>query len=245
MRSTGGGQPGTNRAGATAFADFVTAVEGAKVRVLTGRQAAATRDVYADPEVARDTKINVLRQQAEIAVPMSNLPAMRLVWEPMAGALRKVLRGADSPAHALKEAQRQYRVFTRPVPASQNPWLFVGALVLCAAFAVGLLVRGARRHQVFAAARRQPAPYLYLLPAVAGMLMLVFVPFAVGTCVSFFEHHGGTFTLVGLPHFVSIPSTADFAATSRPSRSMVSRTRSLFGRSRLCRARSPPSSAIA
>ena len=207
-------QQGADTAGAVAFADFLTSVEGAKVRVATGRQAVATRDAYADPEVARDTKINVLRQQAEIAVPMSNLPAMRLIWEPMAGALRKVLRGADTPEHALREAQRQYRIFARPVPAAQSPVFFIGVLALGAAAAAWWLVRGVRRHRVIAEMRARPAPYLYLLPAAAGMVVVVFVPFAVGTCVSFFEHHAGTFTFVGFSNFISILTSEDFAVTS-------------------------------
>ncbi|MBI5527588.1 MAG: ABC transporter permease subunit, partial [Deltaproteobacteria bacterium] len=207
-------QPNTNTAGAAAFADHITAVEGAKVRALVGRQAVATRDAYADPEISRDRRINVLRQQAEIAVPMSNLPAMRLVWEPMAGALRKVLRGAAAPEDALKEAQRQYRVFAKPIPAAQNPAVFIAILVVGAAVGLVWLVRSARRHAVFAQALNKPAPYLYLMPAAVGMIVLVFVPFAVGTCVSFFEHHAGEFRFVGLSNFVSILLSTDFAVTS-------------------------------
>jgi arabinogalactan oligomer/maltooligosaccharide transport system permease protein len=207
-------QPDTNTAGALAFADHLTSIEGAKVRALVGRQAVATRDAYADPEIARDRKINVLRQQAEIAVPMSNLPAMRLVWEPMAGALRKVLRGAAAPEQALKEAQRQYRVFAKPIPASQNPAVFIAILALAATGGLIWLARSARRLSVSSRIVHKPAPYLYLAPAAIGMVVLVFVPFAVGTCVSFFEHHAGEFRFIGLSNFKSILLSTDFAVTS-------------------------------
>ena len=91
-----------NKKGAKAFAEYLTSFEGAKVRAVEGRQAVATKSVYKDEALVSDNVLNVFRQQAEIAVPMSNSPKMRVIWEPMAGALRKVLRGAETPERALE-----------------------------------------------------------------------------------------------------------------------------------------------
>jgi ABC-type sugar transport system permease subunit len=46
------------------------------------------------------------------------------------------------------------------------------------------------------------AAYLYTSPAIGGMLLLVFAPFAVGIGLSFFQHTGGgNYVFVGLKHF--------------------------------------------
>ena len=74
------------------------------------------------------------------------------------------------------------------------------ALTLGALDARGLLARIAdttKRHRV---------PFTFLLPAAAGMLVLVLVPFAVGCVMGFFDHNQGQWTFVGLANFWRILS---------------------------------------
>ena len=48
--------------------------------------------------------------------------------------------------------------------------------------------------------------YAYITPAAMGMLLLVFVPFAYGVLLGFFNHSHGTYTFVGLDNFIEILS---------------------------------------
>ena len=120
----------TNKKGAAEFGKFLVSHDAAKVRAVTGRQSVATASVYEDEEVATDEILNVFKKQAEVSVPMSNNPKMRMVWEPLAGALRKVLRGADTPENALESAQQQFKIFSKPLPKAQSPVVFVIILVI-------------------------------------------------------------------------------------------------------------------
>ena len=53
-------------------------------------------------------------------------------------------------------------------------------------------------------ARNDPWAYLYVVPAMIGMLLLVFVPFVFGFVLAFFERDAGRFVPVGLEHFGNI-----------------------------------------
>lgn len=203
-----------NVEGATAFGNFITSFEGAKLRALTGRQSVSTKSVYSDPEVASDNILNTFRVQAETSVPMSNDPKMRMIWEPFAGALRKVLRGAQSPKVALDAAQAQFEIFSRPLPQTQSPVVFVIVLLVAGLVGLLILIRQIRKYKFFQSVKNSPTPYLYLLPAMFSMVLLVFVPFAVGTAVAFFAHRSGEYHFVGFSNFISILLSKDFPITS-------------------------------
>lgn len=203
-----------NVPGAKAFGSFITSIEGAKIRAVTGRQSVSTKSVYSDPDIASDNILNTFRVQAEIAVPMSNDPKMRMVWEPFAGALRKVLRGAESSKNALDSAQAQFEIFSRPLPKAQSPVIFVVILLISGLAGLFILVRQIRKHKFFQSVKNSPTPYLYLFPAMFSMLLLVFVPFTVGTAVAFFAHRSGEYQFVGFSNFVSILLSKDFPITN-------------------------------
>jgi ABC-type sugar transport system permease subunit len=59
------------------------------------------------------------------------------------------------------------------------------------------LARGIRRHRVAAS---------FLSPAGASMLVLVAAPFAIGLALGFYDHHGRTWSFVGLHNFTEILS---------------------------------------
>jgi arabinogalactan oligomer/maltooligosaccharide transport system permease protein len=138
---------------------------------------------------------------------------MRSVWVPAGKALRAVLRGDRTPEEAARRAQREFEVLTRPAPPAQSPTPYLVFLAL-GLFALGFWgIRIIRKRDVIVSIRRSRTAYLYLLPAVAGMALLVFIPFAVGTSVALFAHRGGEFTFVGLSHFAHILFSDDFPIT--------------------------------
>jgi arabinogalactan oligomer / maltooligosaccharide transport system permease protein len=147
-------------------------------------------------------------------VPMPNEPEMRALWEPAAAALRGVLRGTIEPSAALHEADRRFRIFTRPPPEAADPvpWaITLGALALVGA---GLLVRKARREDVLARIAAHRTDYAWVLPAAVGVVLLLAVPFAVGAAVSLLAHcGGGEFSFVGLRNFADILLSRDFGLT--------------------------------
>ena len=203
-----------NKKGAKAFAEYLTSFDGAKIRAVEGRQAVATKSVYKDEALTGDNILNVFRQQAEIAVPMSNSPKMRVIWEPMAGALRKVLRGADTPSRALEAAQNQYAIFSKPLPKAKSPVVFVVILLIAGLIGLVYFVRQARKHNFIKSLKESPTPYIYLFPAMFSMILLVFIPFAVGTAVAFFAHRSGEYQFVGFSNFISILLSEDFPITN-------------------------------
>ncbi len=193
-------------------AEFLALGEGARRRALTGRQAVADRTV-ADLIVAAndDPLLSGFIKMGKQAVPMPNDPRMRAVWEPAAQALRQVLRGSATPEEALKLAQTRLKVLTRPRPQTQDPqpYLIALAVVLGILLLIGGIV--AIRRSVFSAAWRSKTAYLYLIPTLIGMGLLVFVPFIVGTAVAFFAHRQGEFTFVGFTNFINILSSRDYS----------------------------------
>jgi arabinogalactan oligomer/maltooligosaccharide transport system permease protein len=94
-----------------------------------------------------------------------------------------------------------------------SPWLAdhmalpLGATLIAAALAA-LVGPGIAR--VVRGLCEQPTTYLYLLPAVIGMVVLVFIPFLMGVTLAFFSE--GQF--VGLSNFEEILSPPDTAPTT-------------------------------
>jgi len=200
----------TRRETALQVAEFLAGPEGAAVRLTKGRQAVALKSAY-EAAGSVDPVLLSFKSQAETAIPMPNDPLMRAVWEPAAQALRKALRGAVEPDVALSQAQIWLKVISRPAPQAANPFLY---LVLCGVVVMGgggfLLYRLSRRG-VLLDLRKSAVAYAYLAPAAIGMVILVFVPFAVGTAVSLFSHRAGEFTFVGFANYWNILASADYA----------------------------------
>jgi len=89
--------------------------------------------------------------------------------------------------------------------------------ILWPALVVGViaLLGGRAMARVFRGVREQPGVYLYIVPAMLGMIVLVFVPFAMGVALSFFS--GGEFS--GIDNFTQIltgtaPGVANFYWTT-------------------------------
>jgi arabinogalactan oligomer/maltooligosaccharide transport system permease protein len=204
------------RASVAAMAKVIVALgglEGSVVRARRGRQIVALTAAQSDPRIASDRVLAAFVRQAEAAIPMPNRPEMSAIWEPGNRALRAVVRGARTPEAAAERAQKEVGFYLRPPPpeADTGPYLLLLAVLLFGG--AGGTLHLARRRRVVARARKSVHAYLYLLPATLGMVVVVFVPFLVGSAVSLFAHKGGEFTFVGLQNFVRILSSSDYAVT--------------------------------
>ncbi|MFO7735850.1 MAG: extracellular solute-binding protein [bacterium] len=200
--------------GARIFAEFINGKKQSLIRAMEGHQAVAGKAIYEIKEVKNNPLLSVFRKQAENAVPMSNLPAMRMLWEPLSKAIESVLRGARTPEAALSDSMKEYKVFSKTLPSSQNPAVYIIIMIIVGTVGLWFSGRALKKHQVVEHIKKNPAPYLYLFPAAAGMFFLVFLPFAVGTAVAFFAHRAGEFHFVGFSNFLSILLSSDFPVTS-------------------------------
>lgn len=195
------------------FATFLGATDSAVLRADVASQPVATLAAYNVPKVAESEVLRIFRQQLDTAVPMSNDPRMRSVWEPANTAMRQVLRGAAEPDVALTQAVRRIEIFTRPAPPPASPTATI-LVVGLALFGLSVWVfRRNRGTQLFARVRRATPAYLYLAPTMLAMVVLVVTPFVVGSAISLFAHREGEFTFVGLQNFVSILLSQDFGIT--------------------------------
>ncbi len=90
---------------------------------------------------------------------------------------------------------------TQPVAVAAWPFVMLGGLALLfySLFAFGVASGAGRLLQ------QHKAAYAYTSPAMLGMALLVFVPFAVGIGLAFFQHHGGgKYSFVGIQNFIDI-----------------------------------------
>lgn len=190
---------------ARAFGDWFTAAPAATIRQDIGKQLVATEGVE-----GQDPVIGAFRTQLQSAVAMPTTAAMPQTWEPLAHALRRLVRGAATAEQAASEAQTEYRIISRPAPPAVNPTPWLAALGLGVLGGAVLAVRAARR------TRWRPWRYVlpWLFPAFFAMTLLVVVPFLVGASVAFFETDGREFTFVGIAHFLDILLARDFPLSS-------------------------------
>ncbi len=86
---------------------YFSGPEAALVFALKGNQPVANLSAYKNAKVTGHPYIPVFKAQAEHAVPMPNIPEMRMVWTPMDLAIGKVLNSGVAPKDALEEAQKK------------------------------------------------------------------------------------------------------------------------------------------
>ncbi len=86
---------------------YLTSNKSALVRLKVGKQPVANRSAYKDNAAKNDPILQAFRKQLKTAVPMSNTPAMRMVWDPALNALGALLRNQSTAKKALQEAQRK------------------------------------------------------------------------------------------------------------------------------------------
>ncbi len=198
---------------AAAFAAFLAEEKVARDRALTGMQPVATKAAWEHPELGEHRVLSEFRAQKESSIPMPVDPRMRSVWEPAQQALGQVLREVVTAEVALAQAENRFEIYTRPPPDPADPKpLLVGLILLVMA---GLVWGGwrFRRDRIWAKMKASKPAYVYMAPAIVGMLVLLVVPFVVGAAVSLFSHVDGEFTYVGLANFLDIVLSRDYGIT--------------------------------
>jgi arabinogalactan oligomer/maltooligosaccharide transport system permease protein len=195
------------------FARHLATGEAARTRLEVGRQLVALSEVYGESGPELSETMQAFRRQADHARPMPNQPAMRSVPEPFARGLRSVLRGDTTPKRAVERAQRDFETVTRPPPDEKEPTGYLLGFGLLLLAATGWIVYRVRRQGGMSALRGAKTAYAYVAPGATALVVLVFVPFLVGTAVAFFAHEGGEFTFVGLSNFFSILASTDYPVT--------------------------------
>ncbi|MED5372512.1 MAG: extracellular solute-binding protein [Myxococcota bacterium] len=186
--------------------------EAAIARGVQGRQTVAELAAWEDPRLSQDPILGAFKAQLDRGVPMPLRPEMGATWEPMAKAWRRVLRGAMPPEMALSAAQTELEIVTRPPPPAVDwrPYAAVLGLGLLGVF--GWIGHSAWQQRREIALWRHA--YAYVAPAALAMGALVLLPFIVGAGVSFFAHQDGSFTFVGIQHYLDIVLARDWAVTS-------------------------------
>jgi len=197
---------------ARAFAAWLASPAAALTRATRGRQGVATLAALDDPAVAGDPVLSAFRAQLDHTIPTSSEPVMAATWEPMARALRRALRGASTPEEAVKQAQQELLVVSKPPPDEVDASPFWAAVTILALGGLGWIGLEAWRKR--AEMRRSAHAYLYVAPAALSMALLVFTPFVVGAGVSLFENVDGHFRFVGLANFLDIVLSRDWPITS-------------------------------
>jgi arabinogalactan oligomer/maltooligosaccharide transport system substrate-binding protein len=99
--------PSKHKEAAYDFVKFLTDKEQAKVLALEGRQSPANKAVYEDAKIAADPVLKAFRAQAEVALPMPNLPEMAMVWSPVTTMMGAVTHHSIAAKPALEGAQAQ------------------------------------------------------------------------------------------------------------------------------------------
>ncbi len=201
-----------NKDDAWELAAWLAGPEAALARAIEGGQSVASLTAAAHPLVASSPILAAFRAQLDSARPLPNRPEMAATWEPLARAVRRVMRGAAEPEDAVRQAQKEYLILARPPPpaASPLPYALLAGLGLLAA---GILI-ARRAWRSRAEIRTHRHAYAWVMPAALAMGILVIAPFVVGGTVSLFSHQTGSWTFVGFQNFLDILLARDWPVTS-------------------------------
>lgn len=184
--------PGSrNKPAAYHLMEFLTGREAALRMALQGGQLPANLTVFSDPRIAADKTAMAFRRQLETAVPIPNLPEITLLWAPLENVLKKVVKGAAQPAAEMQRLQRQLQRDSDALRSVQQqgygtPRVPLGLWLSISVPPLLLLIWFLRRRRKIAENWRQhKTAYLYILPAMLGMLVLAFFPLFYGFMLSF------------------------------------------------------------
>lgn len=203
---------GARSADARALARAVANDESAYVRAEVGKQVVATKaywerpqDLTRKPEFQRQFDLlKSFHDASAEAVPMPVSIAMNPAWVPAEQAIRKVLRGDQTPRAALTEAKERYDDVMRappPAPSAAPLTIVVGLALLIVAFFIVKRVRapGFRREL-----RASKPAYKYVAHAAITILILVVLPLVAGALTSFFTGTREQARFVGLTNYIEI-----------------------------------------
>jgi len=202
----------------------LAAGDASPIRLLQGLQPVALKETWAllDKRVAEggfDRQANFLRafrEQLPATVPTPNTPAMKSMWGPVGLAMGETLGQGTEPSKTLAVAQKQLESQLKEVARSNDdvdPTSFYAVITLLGLMLIAWMLLKMKQQggakQLASDVVEQKAAYAYAAPAMIGMLVLVFVPFALGVGMGFFKHTWGNYSFVGLRNFVSILAGSD------------------------------------
>ncbi|MFD1217592.1 extracellular solute-binding protein [Microbulbifer celer] len=176
--------------------DFLTSRQSAEIMAIRGGQLPANLAAFDHPQVASDAIAMAFRAQLDNALPIPNQLAMTLVWQPLETTLQKIVTGAALPAPELHRLQQQVsgelarleqarvrnNIGQASLPVAWRLGLWIVPILLVA---IALALWHRHRIPFTAGWRANRTAYLYLLPAVLGMTLLVFFPLLYGLLLSF------------------------------------------------------------
>ena len=186
--------------------------ECAKARLLQGLQPVAQKAAWKLLEDGSDNAsfLNGFLAQLQDTIPTPNTPAMKSVWSPVDMALGAALGQGADPAVTLHEAQQKVQGLITTIEqgvqrdTGHSFTVFVGVVITLLLVLVGVSVVRAGPKKLARQILSSKTAYLYAAPAMVGMALLVFLPFALGVGMGFFEHTWGSYTFVGLSNFKKI-----------------------------------------
>lgn len=169
------------------------------------------------PVVIRGEYQGMVRVSAVVTTPSPSVPTSSLVLALLAAlilgfAVSYLPRRGKLPVDRIGlGVAAAVAVVVTFVDTGKLGYILWPALVVGVIAALG----GRAMARVFRGVREQPGVYLYIVPAMLGMIVLVFVPFAMGVALSFFS--GGEFS--GVDNFTQIltgtaPGVANFYWTT-------------------------------
>ena len=167
------------------------------------------------PEVQSNV---LLKQNADIiknGKPMPVVPELRAIWDALRGEYQSVLAGTKEPHSAAIESQRkaeeQIKTMNLVVqPGSQGKFIkgLLGLII------VGIiLVLWKTKEKFLFAFRENKFAYLMILPAFAGIMIVVLFPFVYNLIISLSNFSLRTFKnwdLIGFYHFGTVLSDIRF-----------------------------------
>ena len=195
---------GASRAITSELARWLGGAESALMRAELGQQVVPRPALWNDARLASLSNLRAFHEAAATAEPMDATRGMQAAWEPANQAIKKVLRGDQEPAAALKEAKHRWEDATRPLPPAQSPWPLVAlssfGLLVMLAYAVRRVADPGFRREV----RASLPAYAYVTHAVLVVLALVVFPLAAGALTSLFAGTRDAPRYIGLANYIGI-----------------------------------------
>ncbi|MEW5759445.1 MAG: extracellular solute-binding protein [Candidatus Thermoplasmatota archaeon] len=182
-------------------------------------------------EVKGNYVINGFKAQIDKGQAMPARPEMSFVWSPVDTALEKVFSGGEQPKSALTAAQKEIEskvVGRAKIDYDPKP-ILIGivfgsvAVIILYIYIFKVNLREYSLKNFIRNLKGMPkeikkgkTAYLYLLPALAAMLILTFWPTLYGFYISFTDMDraaiiSNRWEIVGINNYIAVLSTPDFA----------------------------------
>jgi arabinogalactan oligomer / maltooligosaccharide transport system permease protein len=205
---------------AVRVAKMLASEEASVLRLTKGLQPVALKSAWgaleaSDLSEADKGALLAFRAQLASSVPTPNTTAMKAMWSPVDMALGQSLGQGADPKDTLAEAQKKLEGIIASAQSTGEAvdptpfYVLVTLLLLGALFWAVLGVRRFGARALLRDAWKNRIAYVYLAPAMLGMLVLVFVPFSFGVGMGFFKHTWGEYSFVGLENYARILDVKD------------------------------------